>query len=113
MDKLDKYRCLIKDYINYYVEIDKRQPSPDLESVAVFDDERGNYQLLSVGWQNGERHFYTHLYARIHNGKIWIEEDLTEYGLGNELVEKGVPKSDIVLAFHSPQMRELTDFAVA
>lgn len=113
MGKLEKYRQLIKDYINYYVEIDKRQPSSKFESVAVFDDEGGNYQYLSIGWAGKKRHFYTHLYARIYNDKIWIEEDLTEYGLGNELVEKGVPKSDIVLAFHSPEMRELTDFAVA
>jgi hypothetical protein len=29
------------------------------------------------------------------------------------LVREGVPQSDIVLAFHSPKMREFTDFAAA
>lgn len=113
MDKLENYRRLIKDYINYHVEISRRQPTLGVEDVAVFDDERGHYQWLSVGWENGERAFYTHLYVRLNNGKIYIEEDLTEYGIGNDLVEKGVPKKDIVLAFQEPEIRELTEFAVA
>jgi hypothetical protein len=29
------------------------------------------------------------------------------------LLEAGVPKEDIVLAFHPPEMRALTDLAVA
>jgi hypothetical protein len=29
------------------------------------------------------------------------------------LLEAGVPKSDIVLAFHSPSKRKFTDFALA
>jgi hypothetical protein len=53
------------------------------------------------------------LFARIHNGKIWIEEDNTEEGLASLLVEAGVPKEDIVLAFHPPELRDLTEYAVA
>jgi hypothetical protein len=29
------------------------------------------------------------------------------------LLEAGVPKEDIVLAFHEPEMRQYTEFAVA
>ncbi|MCG6137968.1 MAG: XisI protein [Nostoc sp. LLA-1] len=39
-----------------------------------------------------------------------IKRILTEYT--NDLVCAGVPKQDIVLAFHEPQMRQYTDFAV-
>ena len=46
-------------------------------------------------------------------GKIWIEEDMTEDGLATELVEAGVPKEDIVLAFNPPDRRHLTDYAAA
>ena len=113
MDKLENHRRLIKEYINRRVQPEKRNYAPKIEDVAIFDDERGNYQWLSVGWRDDERAFHTHLYARLHNHKIYIEEDWTEEGLGNFLVENGVPKSDIVLAFHSPEEREMTDFAVA
>ncbi|MBV7334508.1 XisI protein [Chloroflexi bacterium TSY] len=46
-------------------------------------------------------------------GKIWIEIDWTEEGIATELVAAGVPKEDIVLAFHHPSMRQYTEFAVA
>ena len=42
-----------------------------------------------------------------------IEEDWTEEGIATDLLEAGVPHEDIVLAFHPPEKRPLTDFAVA
>lgn len=44
----------------------------------------------------------------IKDGKIWIERDGTEIGVANELVEAGVPKQDIVLAFKAPYKRKFT-----
>jgi hypothetical protein len=113
MDKLDRYRALIKNIINRYVEIFNRDADPDVSELAVFDDERGHYQWLSLGWKDRERAFYIHLYVRIHNEKIYVEQDWTEDGIATELVREGVPHSDIVLAFHSPKMRQFTDFAAA
>jgi len=45
--------------------------------------------------------------------KFWIEEDWTEDGIAADLVRAGVPKEDIVLAFHEPGRRQYTDFAAA
>ena len=47
------------------------------------------------------------------NGKIWIQRNMTEIDLGQKLTEMGVPKSDIVLGFLSPKVREYSDYAVA
>ena len=44
---------------------------------------------------------------------MWIEEDGTEVGLTNELLDAGVPTEDIALAFHPPELRHLTDSAAA
>ncbi len=52
------------------------------------------------------------MYVRLHNGKFWIEEDGLEQGVATDLLEAGVPKEDIVLAFHHPEIRPLTEFAV-
>jgi len=46
------------------------------------------------------------------NGKIWIQHDGTERGVANDLVEWGVPKEAIVLAFHAPYRWQYTGFAV-
>jgi len=53
------------------------------------------------------------VYVRIKNEKIYIEEDWTEEGIATELLQECVPKEDIVLAFHDPETRKLTEFAVA
>jgi hypothetical protein len=50
--------------------------------------------------------------VEIKDGKIWIERDGTEIVVANELVEAGVPKTDIVLAFYAPYRRLYTEFAV-
>ncbi len=44
---------------------------------------------------------------------MWIEKDNTEDGVALEVVQAGVPKSHIVLAFRSPEVRKLTEFAVS
>ena len=46
-------------------------------------------------------------------GKVWIERDNTEDGVAPELVQAGIPKSQIVLAFRSPEVRKHTEYAVA
>jgi hypothetical protein len=53
------------------------------------------------------------MHLDIVDGKIWIQRDGTEDGIAYELEEAGVPKSDIVLAFHSEDVRPHTGYAVA
>lgn len=38
------------------------------------------------------------------DGKIWVQQDGTEVGIANELVELGVPKKDIVSGFNPPKL---------
>jgi XisI protein len=44
--------------------------------------------------------------------KIWVQHDGTEDAIADQLVEKGVPKKDIVLAYHAPYVRQYTEFAL-
>ncbi len=53
----------------------------------------------------------TIIHVDIRDGKIWIQRDFTEEGVASELVDLGVPKTDIVLGFKPPYMRQFTDFA--
>jgi hypothetical protein len=79
---------------------------------TIIDVAHDHYQLLSVGWNKNERIHGTLLHIDIRGGKIWIQHDGTEEGVANRLAEQGVPKSDIVLAFHPPYKRPYTDFGV-
>lgn len=82
------------------------------EVQLIFDPERNRYQLLHIGWEDLKRVFGCIIYVEIKDGKIWIERDGTEIGVANELLEAGIPKHDIVLAFHAPYKRQYTEFAV-
>ena len=53
----------------------------------------------------------TIIHVDIRDGKIWTQRDFTEEGVASELVDLGVPKTDIVLDFKPPYMRQFTGFA--
>jgi hypothetical protein len=65
-----------------------------------------------VGWNKNQRIRGCVLQIDIKDNRIWIQHDGTETGVANELVEKGVPKQDIVLAFLAPYKRQYSDFGV-
>ncbi len=113
MDKLTNYRNLIKRILTEYVELSNRQPKPGIESILIVDEEQGHYMWLRIGWEDGKRVKYITVYVRLRGDKFWIEEDWTEDGIATDLVREGVPKEDIVLAFHDPETRKHTDFAAA
>ncbi len=113
MERLKQYRALIKELLLQHAERLTGYTQADVEVELNFDEERDHYMLLRLGWTPKGRLFVPTLYARIRNGKIWIENDWTEAGLATELLERGVPAEDVVLAFHPPEMRPYTEFAVA
>lgn len=110
MDKLTQYRTFIQAIMEEYAAMKPSYGNVEMEFIA--DTQRDHYQLLSIGWNKLERIHGTLIHVDIQNGKIWIQYDGTEEGIANRLVEQGVPKSDIVLAFHPPYKRPYTDFAV-
>ena len=113
MDKLSEYPKLIQRILNKYVELCNRRPNPNLETFLIINEQKQHYIWMNLGWNNGERIAGMTVYVRIRDGKFWIEEDWTEDGIANDLVRAGVPKEDIVLAFHEPTMRQYTDFTLA
>ncbi|RIK37729.1 MAG: XisI protein [Chloroflexi bacterium] len=111
MDKLEQYRNLVKQIILRNAEY---APSlGQVESVPVFDEHRDHYFLVDYGWNRTGRVHSVILHLHIKNGKVWIERDGTEEGIAHELLEVGIPKEDIVLAFYRPERRAITEFAVA
>ncbi|NMF67521.1 XisI protein, partial [Brasilonema octagenarum UFV-OR1] len=71
----------------------------EYEVQTIFDEQQDHYQLLYVGWRGNKRDFGCILHLDIKDGRIWIQHDGTEEGIANRLVEMGVPKQDIILAF--------------
>ena len=107
MDKLTRYRDCID-------EIMKRHSRPHItdgsEIQYITDIENDHYQIVHTGWNQKERLYGCLVHMDIKNGKIWIQQDGTEVGVAEELVKLGVPKEDIVLAYHPPYKRPYTGF---
>ena len=85
----------------------------EIDRKVVFDRERDQYLLMLVGWQNGRRVHGALIHVELIDGKVWIQYDGTEQGVAVDLIEAGIPKDRIVLAFKSPELRKHTGFAVA
>ncbi len=111
MADLDKYREYIEEIINWRATIG--YANSELETKPVFDRERDRYLLMVNGFEGKKRYNYALIDVEIRNGKFWIHYDGLEDGVATYLLEKGVPKEDIVLAFYSPEKRKLTEFALA
>lgn len=113
MAQLTEYRQLIKRILSEHIERFRQANRPGVEEVQVFDEAHDEYLWLTTGWDERHRVRDLIVHVRLRENKFWIEEDWTEWGIATDLVEAGVPKEDIVLAFHPPDMRQYTEFAAA
>ncbi|MDY6782316.1 MAG: XisI protein [Cyanobacteriota bacterium] len=113
MEKLNRYRKLIKKTLTEYHEWVSNTPQDGIEECIAFDEIRDHYFWFHTGWNGKERVEGIAVYLRIRNGKIWVEEDWTKQGIVNDLLSAGVPREDIVLGFQHPSKRPLTEFAIA
>ena len=110
MGDVENYRACVQQVIERHAH----QPtlSTDSDVQTIFDTVHDHYQLVHVGWRQQHRIYGCIIHVDIKDGKIWIQHDGTEIGIANELVTLGIPKEDIVLAFHAPYKRRFTEFAV-
>ena len=109
MATVASYPEIVKRIIREYAAF---KPSyGDVQVETIFDDAQGHYELTYAGWHGHRRIHGSVLHVDIRDGKIWIQHDGTERGIADELVEAGIPKDHIVLAFHPPQKRKYTTFA--
>jgi len=109
--KIKKYEGFILDILNEYAKV--RYSNLDAENQIIADRVNNRYQIVTIGWDRNKHIHDCPIHMDIINGKIWIQRNMTEIDLDQELMQVGVPKQDIVLGFLSPKMREYTDYAIA
>ncbi len=113
MDTLETYRQYIQKLLLRRAQRIKQTSDNTFEVQTLFDTVNDHYQLMYVGWEDQRRIYGPVLHFDIKNGKIWIQWNGTEDDVAAELVELGVSSQDIVLGFHTPFMRQFTDYAVS
>jgi len=109
MDTRLRYQGIIKTILQEHANF--RNTIPDgYHSQLLFDDERGGYLVLDIGWNDDNYLHATPIHINLIGDKIWIQYDDTEEGVATDLLAAGVTKEDIVLGFRHPRIREYTEF---
>jgi XisI protein len=98
MDTILTYRNIIKQLILRYAQLKPSHGNIRLD--PVFDETNDRYALMQVGWDKQRRVRGNLIYLTIQNDRVFIEYDGTETGITDELVAAGIPRDNIVLAFH-------------
>src|SRR5207245_6270460 len=111
LSDVTSYSGTIEQFLYVYTKIPDAHG--DLTCEAIFDRPRNRFVLMTLGWDDDERVHHPLVHVDIIDGKLWIQADNTEHGIAPELVKAGIPKSDIVLAFRHPDVRQHTEYAVA
>ena len=82
----------------------------NIKTRAVCDRERGEYMVIDSGWnEKGRRIYDVVLHFWILNKNIHVERDNTDAEVVKELLEAGIEKDDIVLAYNSVPFQKLDE----
>lgn len=111
MDRVEEYRDIVERILAEHNRIPYGHG--ELESKLIIDRERNNFVMMVSGWDGKRRVHGCVVHVEIINDKIWIQRDGIEQGITDQLVASGVPKDKIVLAFHAPNLRQHTGYAIA
>lgn len=71
-------------------------------ALAVFDDSRDYYAVVAIDYPKRVEMGDVFLLARLEGDKIVIEEDMTDKKLIDALLQRGVPREQIILAYKEP-----------
>lgn len=112
MDKITQYQQILSDLLAEFASY-KKTLTPGIQSYALVDKDKQHYQLLSIGWHNDQYVYTVAFHFAIIGKKIWIQQNNTDIMIAQELMEHGVPKSDIVLGFVPEKARSFSGYAVA
>jgi hypothetical protein len=110
-NKLKKYETAIIGILNEYAKI--KYDNIQGGNQVIIDKIHHQYQVVTIGWENNQFVHDCPMHFAIIDNKVWIQQNMTEWEVGEMLEESGVPKSDIVVGFVSPDLRSYTKYAVA
>jgi hypothetical protein len=110
MDSRATYRQLIERILTEYTRIPYAYG--DIQIQTVFDRDSDRYLIMLVGRDGIRRVHGCLVHVDLVDEQIWIQRDGTEHGIARDLIEAGVPKEQIILAFRGSAPQPLTAMAL-
>ena len=87
MERVEQYRQAIRQLLTNKAALEQGSSYGEIECQLVFDTEHDHYQMLDLGWEDFKRIYHCFIHIDIKDGKIWIQRNMTEADLAQELVE--------------------------
>ena len=105
MDKISQYSKIIKQ------ELEKRNnrtfgSQNNLREHLIINKDETEFISVILGWKGKEFIHGTSIHIAIRDGQIHFLANNTDIDFGKRFSEKGIPKSDIVIEFVPPILRE-------
>jgi XisI protein len=110
-NKLKKYENAIIGILNEYAKI--KYANIVGGNQLIIDKKNHQYQVVTIGWEGNQFVHDCPMHFAIINQKIWIQQNMTEWEVGEMLEARKIPTSDIVVGFLSPDLRVATKYAMA
>jgi predicted RNA-binding protein len=110
MVTVEEYRDRVQQLLAEYQKPKSLQEG--VETLLVADTEGDHYQLVNIGWDDERRVYGVAIHIDIRENKIWLQQNLTDQLVAEDLVALGIPKEHIVLGFQPAYMRKYTEYAV-
>lgn len=105
MDNLEIVSEYMKEVASY---------APKEQGQLLYDPQKQHFLIYTIHWDDDRRQYGCYLHIEVkEDGKVWIQHDGTDLAVADALVERGIPRDQIVLGFRSPFYRKMSDFAVA
>jgi hypothetical protein len=112
MDKIALYKKIVRTLLEQYADADADQQE-GIKTYLIADDQHGHYLLMTIGWHDNQRTYFPYLHIDVRDDRVFVEKNMSEIAIAKELEAKGIPRMDIVLAFHAPYKRPHTGYATA
>jgi hypothetical protein len=111
-NKVKEYTDILIKVLEEHAVYMNSNNSTDYELIT--DEKHGHYSLIYTGWRKDIFDFTILFHFQIKpTGKVWLLVNNTDILITDELVERGIPKSDIVIGFIPESLRQYSGFAVA
>ncbi|HSK72043.1 MAG TPA: element excision factor XisI family protein [Pyrinomonadaceae bacterium] len=110
-NQIENYRQILQQTVNRHAQF---QPANgQIETRAVCDRETNEFLVVDSGWnEKGRRIYDVILHFRLQDGTVYVERDNTDAEVVRDLLEAGIEKDNIILAYNSLPYQRLDDLVL-
>lgn len=112
MDKLNKYKAILQEELEYHTK-GRIANAPELQHYLVINKEETDFLVLLMGWYKRRFRHNVMYHLQLKDQKVHIYCINTDVDIAANLVEAGIPQSDIIIAFRPEYLQEKSDYSAA